>query len=71
MEWQPIETAPEDVWIVGRLDGSARAPAFIGKKYDDPFGRESATPHLALVDEWTGRWKVVTGWMPLPEAPDA
>ena len=66
-EWQPIDSAPEDKWIVGKLEGNARAPAFVGKKYDERFPRDSGEPRLALIDEWTGRWKLVSAWMPLPD----
>lgn len=64
--WLPIETAPDGEWIIGKLAGSDRPPAFVGKKYDDPFHRDGDEPHLALIDPWSGKWKVVIAWMPLP-----
>ena len=65
MEWRPIETAPAvGTWCVGRTEGEGRAPAFVGKVYDNPF--PDLQGKLCLIDVWTGKWKVVTGWMPLP-----
>ena len=62
-EWQPIETAPPpNTWVVGRLDGEGCAPAFVGQVYKNPFHAEG----LSLIDGWTGKWKQVTAWMPLP-----
>lgn len=64
-EWQPIETAPHGVYVLGRKDTDridSRA-YFIGTRYDLRKG--------ALLDEWHGRWAVCTHWTPLPTLPSA
>jgi len=61
--WQPIETAPTGVWLIGlRVPNDVRAPAFVGQVYD--------LRKNALLDEWTGRWVVCTHWMLLPAPPE-
>ena len=65
--WQPIETLPDNRWVIGKLEGEGRAPAFVGKKYELA---ERAWGRAALIDEWSGKWKEVSAWMPLPAGPE-
>jgi hypothetical protein len=64
--WQPIADLADDAYVLGfypREDGCIERCYFLGRRYDI---RENA-----LINEWTGRWRVVSHWMPLPEAPVA
>ena len=62
-DWQPIETAPKDEWLVGlRPKGDGYSPFFIGKVYDMRAG--------CLLNPWTGRWASCTHWLPLPHLPE-
>ena len=64
-KWQPIETLTRDDGYVigwsGRDDELSEREYFIGCQHDMRMD--------ALTNEWTGRWRAVTYWMPLPAPP--
>ncbi|MGV0964216.1 MAG: DUF551 domain-containing protein [Polynucleobacter sp.] len=63
--WQPIETAPRDVPIVGlRRYPVGFQPACVGTLYEERFVGQPA-----IIDRWSGKWWPVTHWMPLPAPP--
>lgn len=65
VEWRDMATnpPPKGVVVIGLRDPSqtGRMPAFIGELYD--------IRKDALLDQWSGRWAVVTHWRHLGPLP--
>lgn len=61
-EWQPIETAPKDVDLLGI---TPRGRYRVGRAF------AGGVPRVidSLIDGPTGRFWKCTHWMPLPEPP--
>ena len=62
--WQSIETLEGREYVLGwseRDDGCREREYFMGRKYDMRTN--------ALINEWTGRWRVVSHWQHLPRPP--
>jgi hypothetical protein len=63
--WLPIgDLSKEDGYVLGwseRDDGVREREYFFGRLYD--------IRKDALVNEWTGRWRAVTHWRPMPAPP--
>ena len=87
MGWQPIETAPQDGYMLVHEDGAIRAllrikgvwhktgyPAIISHPWEDVIVGDDVKRFLPLgyrLELRDGCCESPTHWMPLPETPDA